>query len=637
VVKPALSSLAKTRFEPKASFEPFVLSPGPKPDLSEFDVSPGPSPTHRASLSQNPAKLPATQSKTPSMSPDLSPRAIMAAAEDAETEAQPECFSQPEEAVPETQPEEMPEEMPLLTQRPAPVPVPAPAPAPKSLGTLADTPTPTPDRAVPEKHEPSVEPNVKAADPEPEPEPTADTEVKVRPKAKPPAPGFKLSRGKTIINPPKEPAVPKAARKTVQTAVRTRTPSPPRARVTRASTRGGKPESKTTEVDWASVHAEMQAKVADYEPKKSAAKAKPAAKAKSTAKAKSAAKTKPVAKAKPVTKAKAKRVTGGKRKKADADATDDRDYLTVDPQMLDGSSPPPAMTEPTGGVDYADFTRSNLDFERSNLDDVVLAEETQSQVEPEPMVGWAEVLERRRARSQGTSPLRSMLRKGMLRKTPSAPKKDFGFGALPLVQSNLGTVRVHAVVAAEPPPAAAARREGELVRPAQDPGVGPAAPVQGLRHTNRRAVQARAEQRGTFTEESPGHRLRRARQDAARIQVREGRRDDDPGHKNQGKGQDQDRGGDRCGPDGGTHRAVPHLTPTRQARQARGEGRRRRSGEGARRRPSVGGGGRRAHAGGRRVRGGRRRRPRRRHDPRVGRRRWRRRHDPRDRRRGGGG
>ena len=101
VVKPALSSLAKTRFEPKASFEPFVLSPGPKPDLSEFDVSPGPSPTHRASLSQNPAKLPATQSKTPSMSPDLSPRAIMAAAEDAETEAQPECFSQPEEAVPE--------------------------------------------------------------------------------------------------------------------------------------------------------------------------------------------------------------------------------------------------------------------------------------------------------------------------------------------------------------------------------------------------------------------------------------------------------------------------------------------------------------------------------------------------------
>ena len=96
VVKPALSSLAKTRFEPKASFEPFVLSPGPKPDLSEFDVSPGPSPTHRASLSQNPAKLPATQSKTPSMSPDLSPRAIMAAAEDAETEAQPECFSQPE-------------------------------------------------------------------------------------------------------------------------------------------------------------------------------------------------------------------------------------------------------------------------------------------------------------------------------------------------------------------------------------------------------------------------------------------------------------------------------------------------------------------------------------------------------------
>jgi hypothetical protein len=132
VVKPALSSLATTRFEPKASFEPFVLSPGPKPDLSEFDVSPGPSPTHRASLSQNPAKLPATQSKTPSMSPDLSPRAIMAAAEDAETEAQPECFSQPEEAVPEeavpeTQPEEMPEEMPLLTQRPAPAPVPAPA------------------------------------------------------------------------------------------------------------------------------------------------------------------------------------------------------------------------------------------------------------------------------------------------------------------------------------------------------------------------------------------------------------------------------------------------------------------------------------------------------------------------------
>ena len=81
VVKPALSSLATTRFEPKASFEPFVLSPGPKPDLSEFDVSPGPSPTHRASLSQNPAKLPATQSKTPSMSRDLSPRVIMAAAE----------------------------------------------------------------------------------------------------------------------------------------------------------------------------------------------------------------------------------------------------------------------------------------------------------------------------------------------------------------------------------------------------------------------------------------------------------------------------------------------------------------------------------------------------------------------------
>ena len=42
--------------------------------------------------------------------------------------------------------------------------------------------------------------------------------------------------------------------------------------------------------------------------------------------------------------------------------------------MLDGSSPPPAMTEPTGGVDYADFKRSNLDFDRSNLDDVILAE-----------------------------------------------------------------------------------------------------------------------------------------------------------------------------------------------------------------------------------------------------------------------
>ena len=107
--------------------------------------------------------------------------------------------------------------------------------------------------------------------------------------------------------------------------------------------------------------------------------------------------------------------------------------------MLDASTPP-VMTQPTGGVNFADF-------KRSNLDDFTLVEETQSQMEPPSMIGWQEVLERKRARSPGTSPFRSMLRKRALQKAPRAPKK--GYGALPVVRSDVVAV-VATAAAAEP-------------------------------------------------------------------------------------------------------------------------------------------------------------------------------------------
>ena len=101
------------------------------------------------------------------------------------------------------------------------------------------------------------------------------------------------------------------------------------------------------------------------------------------------------------------------------------------------------MTQPTGGVNFADFKRSN----RDNLDDFTLLEETQSQMEPPSMIGWQEVLERKRARSPGMSPFRSMLRKRALQKAPTAPKK--GYGALPVVRSDAVAV-VATAAAAEP-------------------------------------------------------------------------------------------------------------------------------------------------------------------------------------------
>ena len=107
--------------------------------------------------------------------------------------------------------------------------------------------------------------------------------------------------------------------------------------------------------------------------------------------------------------------------------------------MLDASTPP-VMTQPTGGVNFADI-------KRSNLDDFTLVEETQSQMEPPSMIGWQEVLERKRARSPGMSPFRSMLRKRALQKAPTAPKK--GYGALPVVRSDVVAV-VATAAAAEP-------------------------------------------------------------------------------------------------------------------------------------------------------------------------------------------